>query len=319
MTKRKTQELFLKEMEDIFGNRYDFTKAKYVSAKVKVEVVCPEHGVFWTTPDSLHYGIACKKCSASKAALLRKYPQEVFVSKAIAVHADKYDYTDTEYLGCRHKVSIFCKAHQRHFQQSPVKHLAGQGCPDCALAASALRMRSDTEDFIAKAINVQGSRYDYSLVLYKTAIEKVKILCTTHGVFSQTPNAHLNGQGCPCCSTGGFTPTKSAVIYVYSILGHEVPITGYGITGMLSNRERRHRKALSKNDMEIVERYISPVIMGTDAANIEQKLIREFCRHHNGFPVEGFFKEHTTSRFTSVVAFIEDEILKLAGEQYGNP
>ena len=43
---------------------------------------------------------------------------------------------------------------------------------------------------------------------YKKGIEKIDILCTTHGLFKQTPNSHIQGQGCPKCknekNTGGF-------------------------------------------------------------------------------------------------------------------
>ena len=57
------------------------------------------------------------------------------------------------------------------------------------------------EEFIEKSKVVHGhNRYDYSLVNYKNSNTKVKIICPEHGVFVQTPYAHLNGQGCKeCC------------------------------------------------------------------------------------------------------------------------
>src|SRR5690606_12217543 len=57
----------------------------------------------------------------------------------------------------------------------------------------------DKEYFIEKAIIVHGDTYIYSLVDYKTAKTKVKILCKLHGSFLQTPDNHLFGQGCPDC------------------------------------------------------------------------------------------------------------------------
>ena len=59
-----------------------------------------------------------------------------------------------------------------------------------------------TEEFIKKAIEIHGDRYDYSLVDYKTSVKKVKIICKKHGVFRQIPNDHLRGSGCPRCNTG---------------------------------------------------------------------------------------------------------------------
>lgn len=56
-----------------------------------------------------------------------------------------------------------------------------------------------TESFIDKAKLKHGNKYDYSKTLYKRANEKVIIICPKHGEFLQTPNSHLNGNGCPKC------------------------------------------------------------------------------------------------------------------------
>lgn len=56
-----------------------------------------------------------------------------------------------------------------------------------------------TDEFIDKAINIHGDKYDYSLVEYTTGRNKVKIICKKHGVFKQKVDAHLNGQGCSKC------------------------------------------------------------------------------------------------------------------------
>ena len=53
-------------------------------------------------------------------------------------------------------------------------------------------MRKTTnEEFIKKARNVHGDKYDYSLVDYKNNETKVKIICPEHGVIEQTPTSHL--------------------------------------------------------------------------------------------------------------------------------
>ena len=47
---------------------------------------------------------------------------------------------------------------------------------------------------------VHGNRYDYSLVEYKGAGDKIEIICTKcHNVFWQAANNHKKGQGCPIC------------------------------------------------------------------------------------------------------------------------
>ncbi|MCB1085907.1 MAG: hypothetical protein KDM63_02580 [Verrucomicrobiae bacterium] len=60
------------------------------------------------------------------------------------------------------------------------------------------------EEFIARAVEIHGNRYDYSLVDYRATDQPVVIICPKHKEFRQTPNAHLAGKGCAACneSTG---------------------------------------------------------------------------------------------------------------------
>lgn len=55
------------------------------------------------------------------------------------------------------------------------------------------------EYFINKAIAIHGDKYDYSLVNYTRAKDKVEIICPIHGVFLQSPHAHTSGYGCIKC------------------------------------------------------------------------------------------------------------------------
>lgn len=69
-----------------------------------------------------------------------------------------------------------------------------------------MHKRLTTEEFIKKAIEIHGDKYDYSLVNYINSKEKVIILCKEHGAFKQTPGDHLTGRGCRHCgiiSSGG--------------------------------------------------------------------------------------------------------------------
>ena len=57
-----------------------------------------------------------------------------------------------------------------------------------------------TEEFIKKAREVHGDKYDYSKVQYENTSSKVCIICKDHGEFWQTPYSHLNGHGCSKCA-----------------------------------------------------------------------------------------------------------------------
>lgn len=65
--------------------------------------------------------------------------------------------------------------------------------------------------YIQKFQEVHGSAYEYSKVDYKTAKEKVVIICKEHGSFLQTANTHLKGHGCPACSQNKKKDTNQCV------------------------------------------------------------------------------------------------------------
>ncbi len=60
-------------------------------------------------------------------------------------------------------------------------------------------IRMTTSDFIIKAVNLHGERYDYSLVNYENSHKKITIICDIHGEFQQIPNDHLTSKGCAEC------------------------------------------------------------------------------------------------------------------------
>lgn len=60
-----------------------------------------------------------------------------------------------------------------------------------------MKPRLTREVFIERARGVHGDKYDYFEVKYVNTKTKVRILCPIHGVFLQTPEKHMAGQGCP--------------------------------------------------------------------------------------------------------------------------
>ncbi len=123
----------------------------------------------------------------------KKLTQEDFIKKVRLKHGDKYDYSDTIYINANTKIKIICNEHGI-FEQRAFSHLT-KGCIKCHFN----NKKSNTEDFIEKSINIHGDKYGYSLVKYKSVTTKVKIICKVHGEFLQTPNNHLNKQGCYKC------------------------------------------------------------------------------------------------------------------------
>jgi len=53
-----------------------------------------------------------------------------FVSKSKKIHGHKYNYDKVRYVDCNSEVTIKCPYHGE-FEQRPIQHLVGHGCPIC--------------------------------------------------------------------------------------------------------------------------------------------------------------------------------------------
>jgi len=122
--------------------------------------------------------------------------KEQFIKDSIKVHGEKYDYEKVDYVNWKTKVIIICKIHG-DFSQRPNDHLASKaGCMKCCN----LNRTHTKESFIKMARKVHGDKYNYDRVDYKTRGIKVKIFCSIHGEFLQTPGNHISlKQNCPKC------------------------------------------------------------------------------------------------------------------------
>ena len=189
-----TTEEWIASAREVHGNKYDYHKVEYVSNSTKVCIICHEHGDFWQTPSSHLSGCGCPKCGGTYVPTT-----EEWIVSARKAHGDKYEYTKVNYVNHNTKVCIICNEHGE-FWQNPSNHLQGHGCPKCSADNTRERLTLTKEEFIEKANEVHGNKYDYHKVEYVNAKTKVTIICSEHGEFLQMPNHHTNGAGCPKCN-----------------------------------------------------------------------------------------------------------------------
>lgn len=101
---------------------------------------------------------------------------------------------DFQYVSKR--IRLLCDVCSHEWGTTPFRIVSRQtGCPKCAGV-----LKLTTSEFVTKAKQRHGDKYNYSRVVYQTAKTKVEIVCHHHGPFLQTPNSHLLGGGCPVCA-----------------------------------------------------------------------------------------------------------------------
>ena len=198
MSKFKEKE-FIKKFISINGEKYEYLG--YENGLVKF--LCKKHNlVNYDTPSHLLSGRGCKECGKEKRVkwneLQNQEAGKTFIDKAKKIHGDKYDYSKVNYVKNDVKITLICQKHGE-FEITPNAHLNGQGCKKCAIERIHDLQRKTKEQFIIDAKKIHGNRYDYSKVKYEGTDKKVCIICPKHGEFWQTPNKHLQGQGCRKC------------------------------------------------------------------------------------------------------------------------
>lgn len=193
--RKSTTKKFIKSAISVHGNKYDYTLVEYCGSKSKIKIICKKHGIFMQRPNDHLNGHGCYFCGKILNNQNKNLTTKNFIKRAKSVHNDVYDYSFVKYIDSKTPVKIICEKHGV-FKQIPNNHLNGHRCSYCYPR----KKRKDSEKFIQDANIIHNDNYDYSLVNYVGSKIKIKIKCKKHGVFEQTPNSHLQGQGCPKCS-----------------------------------------------------------------------------------------------------------------------
>lgn len=185
--------------KEVHGNKYDYSKVIYDGVNRKVTIGCPIHGWFEQVPASHKKGFGCMKCGTDITVNCNKISIDEFIVRANKKHKSKFDYSLVRLKNKdKEKVKIICPYHGI-FSQRTDQHLSGSGCDKCKNDATGKRFRFTQQQFIEKAQNKHGNKYDYSKSQYTDGKSKLVITCKKHGEFIQTAKSHLAGQGCRRC------------------------------------------------------------------------------------------------------------------------
>lgn len=201
-----SQEEFLKRMNIVFGNFYDFSESVYINLLTKVKCICPKHGEFWSRPDHLMNGHGCPKCAIEKRANKERLTIEEVKSRIDKVFNKKYDTSKIKYKNLYEKITLICPIHGE-FKSSPAHLFKGHGCPKCGNVG-----RKTTDSFKEELVKIFGDEYTYDKLNYKNNATKVIVTCKKHGDFEALPCHLVHGHGCPHCSNSSIMERKVSEI-----------------------------------------------------------------------------------------------------------
>lgn len=140
---RRTLDEFIRRARARHGDRFDYSRAKYINSTTLLEIVCPEHGPFWQTPTGHIESTGCPACATTA-----RVTTEEFIRRARAVHGDRYDYSRTVIVATYRKALVACPEHG-DFLTMPKDHIAkGSGCPRCAREATSSAAEQEIADWL---------------------------------------------------------------------------------------------------------------------------------------------------------------------------
>ena len=210
MVRRLTRDEFIeKAIAKHEEGTYLYDRVDYVTYKKPVLIWCPKCKIYFSqTPNNHLSGRGCTTCynKNRRGQSRKKKAADEFEEKATAKHGKgRYTYDKVEYDTAKKPVLIWCLTCKIYFSQTPDDHLHGYGCPNCGLEkmreVARRKRKKAADEFEEKAIAKHGEgKFLYDKVEYDTAKKPVLIWCLTCKIyFSQTPDDHLHGRGCPTC------------------------------------------------------------------------------------------------------------------------
>ena len=195
-----SQKEFIDRAKVIYGNKFTYEKTIFRSYNEKVIITCPEHGDFEIAASDFLSGYSCIECRKKLRDSIKSKTD--FQNESFKIFGNKYDISKTDYQAIDKKISIVCPKHGT-FYRLPYKYLSGLVCPKCireSLEKNSEDVRiQNEEEFIKKAKEIHGDKYDYSKIHYVNKSQRVTLICPEHGEFTITPYGLLKGQGCKKC------------------------------------------------------------------------------------------------------------------------
>ena len=178
-----TQEEIIKRFKKKHGNKFDYSKVKYINTITEVDIICPKHKLIKVAPrNHLRSFYGCNKCSRenSNFNILPK-GIELFIKQSNKVHNNKYDYSKSIYINSFTKMIIICKKHGK-FEKNPHNHInSKQGCPNCKKSNGEIKiykiLKNNNLEFYQEYIfknqpeNIKKCRFDFYIPKINLVIE----------------------------------------------------------------------------------------------------------------------------------------------------
>ena len=151
---RKDRDLFVQQVKDMYGDKYDLSDCEYVNNKTKVKVKCNDCGeTFEIKPNDLLCGHGCKKCAVESKTKYYTYNQILDLIKGKANENLLSDLNDKDKkYRLNDELNMECPIHGSYTHK--VKFvIKGKTCPNCCKSEGMKKMMESKKVTIEEAVN----------------------------------------------------------------------------------------------------------------------------------------------------------------------
>lgn len=206
-----TTEEWIRRARARWGNKYNYSRVKYIDRNTDVEIICPEHGAVLVSPEYHIREIAgntgCTQCGIAHRNSDRKFSFEDFLVRAKQKYGDKFKYDETSWTSFTDYITYACPMHglKRARAYAHLSDANTTGCDSCGRQVANDSMRTSFHEFITRAGTIHGNKYTYHEEYFRGGKLRAKITCPLHGIFYQIASSHMAGAGCPRCAGKNMT------------------------------------------------------------------------------------------------------------------
>lgn len=226
-TQNRTKDMFISELQDIYGDLYDYSSVIYKNRKTKVTLFCKKHGLsFQRLPSNLLKGYGCPCCNKELGRTWKNTVEVAYLPERRNLRWDTdrfikeseyifgkgtFDYSKCHYVNNKTPVTLIRVSTGQEFSVRPTEHLRHPAYRD----TDSKYYEGTTDEqkiyYYADCVRRELTSKVYIPMQHIESYKRFKCICPIHGeFFTDLINIH-KGVGCPDCTPKGESLGERAV------------------------------------------------------------------------------------------------------------
>ena len=223
----RTKDMFISELQDIYGDLYDYSSVIYKNRKTKVTLFCKKHSLsFQRTPANLLKGYGCPCCNKELGRTYKNTVEADYIPERRNLRWDTdrfikeseyvfgkgtFDYSKCHYVNSKTPVTLIHVSTGKEFSVRPTEHLRHHAYRD----TDSKYYEGTTDEqkiyYYADCVRRELTSKVYIPMQHVESYKRFKCICPIHGeFFTDLINIH-KGVGCPDCTPKGESLGERAV------------------------------------------------------------------------------------------------------------